>query len=335
MKYPKFIKKGDTIGVTAPSGGFVGDAPFYQLSNAIKKVEEYGYKIITTPNVYTEINGRSSDKMDRVKQLTELFINKEVSAIICARGGDFLIEMISLFNFNIVADNLKWIQGYSDPTSLLFILTTNYDIATIYGNNFGIFGMKNWHISLNYNFDILEGKTLIQNSFDKFENEKPEKLIGDEEYNLDTLVKWQNLNNEEEIKMTGRIIGGCLDVLIHLIGTKYDKTKEFINRYKDDGIIWYFDNFAINTDEIVTVMWQLQEAGWFVNTKGIIFGRNLTEYSAYDISFVDALKECLDIPIIINADIGHKPPRMTIINGAYAKVICSKGKGIIKFELKR
>ena len=41
----------------------------------------------------------------------------------------------------------------------------------------------------------------------------------------------------------------------------------------------------------------------------------------------------LNVPIIINADIGHISPRMTIINGSIANIISKNGKGKIKFQL--
>ena len=39
------------------------------------------------------------------------------------------------------------------------------------------------------------------------------------------------------------------------------------------------------------------------------------------------------VPIIYDADISHKGPSMTIINGAIAEVQSKKGKGNIKLEL--
>ena len=63
----------------------------------------------------------------------------------------------------------------------------------------------------------------------------------------------------------------------------------------------------------------------------------MIEASYYDISFIDAVKsslEGLDIPIILNADIGHVSPRMTIINGAISNITVEKGKGTINFKLK-
>ena len=43
-----------------------------------------------------------------------------------------------------------------------------------------------------------------------------------------------------EVEFSGRLLGGCLDTLITLAGTKYDKTREFAEKYKDDGIIFFF-----------------------------------------------------------------------------------------------
>lgn len=59
--------------------------------------------------------------------------------------------------------------------------------------------------------------------------------------------------------------------------------------------------------------------------------------SYYDISFQEAILHSLgdlDIPIIINADIGHVSPRMTIINGAVATITSKNGKGKVVFEFK-
>ena len=51
--------------------------------------------------------------------------------------------------------------------------------------------------------------------------------------------------------LKGRTIGGCLDVLIALVGTRFDKTKSFIEKYKEDGFIWYLESF--NLPELVAL----------------------------------------------------------------------------------
>lgn len=337
MIYPKFIKKNSSIGITAPSDGVVEKEDLYRLDSAIKKFEDLSFYIKETNNVRKSSKGRSSSSKECAFELESLFKDKNVSSIICVAGGDFLLEMLSELNFNIVKENPKWLQGYSDPTGLLFTITTNLDIATIYADNFKSFGMKHWHESLKNNVEILKGNILKQNSFDKYEKERVERSIGDEEYHLTEKVYWENLTGEEKIEVTGRMIGGCLDILNDLFGTRFDKTKEFIEKYKADGIIWYFDNCEFSSEQLIRTLWKFKDNGWFCYTKGIIFGRSMTEKSYYDISFKEAitysLKE-LNVPIIIDADIGHISPRMTIINGAIATITSEKGKGTIEFELK-
>lgn len=337
MIYPSYLKEKDNIGVTAPSDGVVEKEDLYRLDSAINKFKEIGFTIKETDNVRHSTKGRSSSSTKRAKQLEELFIDKDIKAIICVGGGDFLLEMLSEFDFNVVKNNPKWLQGYSDPTGLLFTITTNLDIATIYADNFKSFGMNPWHKSLENNIEILKGNIINQNSFEKYEKERITRTKGDEPYNLTETVHWDNLNNEDKIKIKGRIIGGCIDILNDLFGTRFDKTKEFIEKYKDDGIIWYFDNCELSSEQLIRTLWKFKDNGWFKHTKGIIFGRSMTETSYYDISFKEAISHSLkdlNIPIILNADIGHVSPRMTIINGAIATITSERGRGIIEFKLK-
>lgn len=336
MIYPQFLNKNDTIGVTAPSDGVVEEIDINRLNNAIKKFEEKGHKIKETSNVRTSEKGKSAPSKVQAQELESLFEDKDIKCIICAGGGDFLLEMLSEVDFEIIKNNPKWLQGYSDPTGLLFAITTNLDIATIYADNFKGFGMEDWHKSLENNLKILGGNLIKQKNFDKYESKRAERVIGNEGYNLDTEVKWENINNNE-INITGRMIGGCIDILTELFGTRFDKTKEFIEKYKEDGIIWYLENCEMTSESIIRTLWKFKDNGWFECTKGIIFGRSALEKSCYDISFKEAVTRVLgdlNIPIIFNVDIGHVSPRMTIINGAITNIISRDGKGEIIFDLK-
>lgn len=336
MIYPKFIKPGDLIGVPAPSDGITEVGKLKRLDYAIKNIENKGYKVIETKSVRESVKGRSTSSENQAKELESLYLNNDVKTIICAAGGDFLIEILPYIDFAIIKDNIKWLQGYSDPTGLLYTITTKLDIATIYGSNFGEFGMKPWHKSLEGNFKILEGNIIEQESFSKYASSHTKYINGDESYNLDQEVLWENLNNEDEISLNGRIIGGCIDILSEIFGTKFDYTKDFLEKYKNDGIIWYFDNCEFSSEGLIRILWKMKNMDYFKYCKGIIFGRSATESSYYDISFKEAVKhslEELNIPIIINADIGHVAPRMTIINGSIANIKSKAGKGSINFKL--
>lgn len=336
MIYPEFLKEHDTIGVTAPSDGITDEVKLKRLDNAIKNFEDRSFIIKETPNVRCSVKGRSSSSKERAEELERLYKDDNVKTIITSGGGDFLLEMLSELDFNVIKDNPKWLQGYSDPTGLLFTITTNLDIATIYADNFKTFGMEPWHKSLENNLEILKGNIIEQTSFSKYEEDK--KLItGLESFNLTKKVYWKNLNNEDTLNIKGRIIGGCLDLITELFGTRFNNTKAFLEKYNDDGIIWYFDVCELSSESLIRTLWKLKDNGYFKYTKGILFSRVYACNSYYDITYEEAIYESLkdlNIPIIINADIGHVSPRMTIINGAIATITSSKGKGKIKFTLK-
>jgi len=75
---------------------------------------------------------------------------------------------------------------------------------------------------------------------------------------------------------------------------------------------------------------------WFKNTTGLLYGRVDGYNDVQDYSYVDALKDLsnmINVPIIYDVDLGHKPPQLTYINGAYAEVTIDNNKGKIVQKL--
>lgn len=333
MQYPEFIKKGGKIAVTAPSMGFYKEEQLMEYENAIQNIKKMGFKFLETNNVRKDKNGRSASARERARQFMQVWKNEDVSAIICAKGGDFCCEMLDELDFEVLKNSKpKWLQGFSDITNLGFVFTTNLDIATIYGENIRDYGMKELFPNLTNSIKIMEGNEITQKSFGRYESKDTERNVF-ESYNLTKEIHWKNLNGEKEIHFSGRCIGGCFDVIVNLIGTKYDKTREYIQKYKEDGIVWFFDVYEMSTPQVFCHLWQLKNAGYFEYCKGIIFGRPIYIREDYEMSFETAIKDAIgnaNIPIILDADIGHLPPQMPIVNGSILDVICRGGEGIIK-----
>ena len=336
MIYPKFIEKGMCIGVPAPSSGAYDDLHIKKYENAKSNLEKLGYKLILSKNINKSEKCRSASAIERAKEVNKMFEDENIGFIMCAAGGEFLVEILPYVKFEKILSNPKFVQGFSDPTGLLFPLTTKYDIATIYGNNFGDYGTSEYDRSITDNLEILKGNLITQNNYEMFEDEKGEKITGLEGYNFTTKVEWKVLNNKD-VTINGRIIGGCIDVIAELAGTKYDGTKQFIEKYKDDGIIWYFDNCELSKEELIRTLWKFNEFEYFKYTKGIVFGRNGIETSFLGYTMEECLKDSvinqLNVPIIYDTDISHKGPCLTIINGAIANIEACNGGGNISFEL--
>ncbi|WMJ89503.1 S66 family peptidase [Anaerocolumna sp. MB42-C2] len=337
MIYPAFIQKGGTIGITALSDGNKRDTDIIRLDSGKRQLSLKGYKLLETAHVRSSIKGRSSDGKTRAEEFMKLIKEEEVRWIISAKGGDYLMEMLPFVDFNQISLNPTWIQGYSDNTGITFTVTTNCNMATVYGCNFNDFGMEPWHKAIENNLTILEGNNIVQTSFDFYEDGFYDRITGLESYHTDKEVYWKNITGQEEINLNGRLLGGCLDVLLNLVGTKYDKTACFVEKCKEHGVVWYLESFSLNSEALTRGLWQLREAGWFQNAKGFVFGRPAFYDEQGEISYKEAVLSVLgelEVPVILEADIGHKAPAMTMINGALGFISCKDGKASLRMELR-
>ncbi len=326
MIYPKFLQENSLIGITSPSRGQGEKLEAFEKS--LEHIKENNWRILETANVRA-VGDVSGPPEERAKQFMDLMTDDSVDMIMCASGGDFLLDMLPYLEDHKIKD--KWVMGYSDPTSLLYYITTKFDIATIYDHNAGSFDSTHLFDSQKMVFEYLKGNILPQESFNYHETNMESRVDGD--YALTEKTEWKAVNGEVDI--TGRMIGGCLDCLQYLPGTKFDQTKKFVEKYKEDGFIWYFDVFALKTEDVYLSLFQLKEAGWFEHVKGVIVGRVLFPNSFSSMTYEEAFQKIFgDIPIIMEADIGHVVPKMTIINGAIAHVTCKEGKGRIEQYLK-
>lgn len=336
MTYPDFVKKNSFIGVPAPSAGAGSHQKKNKIMNAKRTLEQLGYKLVLSNNLFKSERGRSAPAEERAKEINDMFENKDIDILLCASGGDFLVEILPYIDFDRFQNNPKLVAGFSDPTALLYPITTKYDIATIYGQNFSSFGTESLHQSQKDFLEIIKGNLIEEHSYELYEKEYSEKVTGLENYNLTEKVYWHTLDNKPTF-LQGRIIGGCFDIISELAGTKYDGINEFNEKYKKDGIIWYFDNCELSKEETIRTLWKMGELGYFKYTKGVIFGRFGTDTTYYDYDVKTCLEDSilskLNIPIIYDADISHKAPCLTIINGAIAKINVKEGRGTISFTI--
>ena len=334
MKYPKFLQENNTIGVPAPSNGASSDKKINRNNQAIKYFKESGFNLVLSKNINKSTRGRSASSKKRGQEINDMFSNNEIDIIMCLTGGEFLIESLPYVDYSIIKEHPKLITGFSDSTGLLYTITTKYDIATIYGHNLSSFGTNQLHKS-HYDFlELIKGERFSFDSYDLYESEYHEEITGLESYNLDTKVKWKTISNKN-IEVEGRIIGGCLDIISSLAGTKYDGINEFNEKYKNDGIIWYFDNCELSCEEVIRTLWKLNELNYFKYTKAVIFGRFGVIKSCFDYNIKTCLEDSiltkLNIEIIYDADISHKAPCLPVVNGSIAKVRCFNNKGSINY----
>lgn len=322
MHYPAFIKPGDTIGIPAPSAG-VGHK-LEHFDRALAYLKKAGFSTQETASV--RYNGIvSTDAATRARELESCFLDDKIKAIITAAGGDFLMEMLPELDFSILLQHPKWLMGMSDPSTLLFILPVCYDMATLYGNNIGGFDQNPELRSQKDALAFLRGEYPVQENYAWYYVGKGAEDLPKED------VYWQTPNGAVDIQ--GRLIGGCIDALRDIIGTPYDRVKDFTNCYEKDGIVWFFDNYALKAEDFYHCLWQMKQAGWFHHTRGVVLGRTLFPGTWIDMTYTEALQRIFgtSCPLILEADIGHTTPGFTLVNGGYVHMKAKDGKGCIRF----
>jgi muramoyltetrapeptide carboxypeptidase LdcA involved in peptidoglycan recycling len=369
MRYGKFLPNGGTIGFIAPSFGCATEPYIQEFDSAIDKFLGMGYSVDIGPDCSEDKGIGISNTPEKCgEEINSYFPSVENDVLISCGGGELMCQDLPFVDFDLIREApAKWFMGYSDNTNLTFLLPTLTDTAAIYGPCVSSFGSEKWHESIYDAMNVLTGKSLTVHAYDMWERES----LKDEEhpfasYNLteknnvisyipgekdlvttSILPREKDLTgspispvikgNENETEFSGRLIGGCLDCLGTLVGTRFDKAAEFCDRYADDGIIWFFESCELNTMSIRRYIWQLDQAGWFKNVKGFLIGRpfmfdqpimGLDQYDA-----VIGILRKYNVPIIMDLDIGHLPPMMPLIEGSLADVRLSENDFQITMNL--
>lgn len=333
MRYPEFMREHGTIGFVAPSCS-CGTEPYYSgFRNALKKFKELGHITVTGPNCYAvEGIGISNTPKKCGEEINEFFARKDINCLISCGGGELMCEILDFVDFEALRKlPPKWYMGYSDNTNLTFLLTTLCDTASIYGPCAAAFGMEPWHEAIEDAYGMLKGEKQRVKGYDKWEKESRK----DEEHPLEpyhvtepvqrkVFVGEQLADPEETVVMEGRLLGGCMDCLVNLLGTGYDKVEEFAKRYREDGIIWFLESCDLNVMGIRRGLWQMEHAGWFRYTKGFLIGRpacygqKLMGMDAY--KAVTGILGKYQVPVLMDLDIGHLPPAMPVMCGSMARI---------------
>ena len=339
MRFPEFLKENGTIGFVAPSFGCNIEPYRTAFDHAQEKFKALGHTLVLGPNCYEGKGiGISNTPAACGKELTEGYLSPESDVLISCGGGELMCEILDYVDFEqIKAAKPKWYMGYSDNTNMTFLLATLCDTASIYGPCAAAFGMEPWHASIRDAYQVLTGKLSELEGYPLWEKES----LKDEEHPLEPI----NATEPRKIRcfpaakksaFSGRLIGGCMDCLVNLLGTCYDNVEAFNERYREEGIVWFLEACDLNVMGIRRAIWQMKHAGWFSHVKGFLIGRplchgqellGLDQYRAV----TDLLQE-YDVPVLMDLDIGHIAPMMPLICGSHVDVRLDGQKLRIKME---
>ncbi|RJE86028.1 LD-carboxypeptidase [Paenibacillus sp. 1011MAR3C5] len=331
ITYP-LLRQNATIGVTAPSSGVQEELHFI-LTEAVAKMKNEGFSVVLGETPWKQHKAKSSSAIERAAELNAMMADKKIDIIIPPWGGELLIELLEHLDFGSYSD--KWLLGYSDTSILLLAVTLATGIATAHGTNLVDVRGEYWDDTTAAWLLALRTKTgesIVQQSSSLFQKEWNFETPSPCVFHLTEPTSWKTASGNPS-HMSGRLLGGCIDIIRHLAGTPYGDIAAFRQKHiPGEPIVWYFENCDLRTTDLKRSLVQLKLAGWFDDCSGLMFGRSATNAPVEDYVIEDVyrdLAEELRVPIIYDIDCGHVPPQMTFINGAYAEIAVSAGKGTV------
>jgi muramoyltetrapeptide carboxypeptidase len=332
ITYPH-LKRGASIGVTAPSSGVPTELHELVIL-ACRSLEKEGFQTTCGETVWTQDKAKSAPALKRAAEFNEMMANDGIDMIFPPWGGELLIEMLEHIDFENIKN--KWVLGYSDTSMLLLAITLKTGIATAHGTNLiDVRGEFSDETTSMWQTVLLtrQGESVLQHSSGKFQvkwqHDNPTPCV----FHLTEPTAWQTVSNRKE-NIKGRLLGGCIDVIRHLIGTPYGDVQGFRQQHlQGEPLLWYFENCELNTTDLRRSLVQMKLAGWFDHCSGLMFGRSPANMPVDDYTVVNVyqdLAEELGVPVIFDIDCGHVPPQITFINGAYAEVEVVDGQGTVR-----
>lgn len=286
---PNRIKKGATLGLVAPGSPIYSSSQFDAMLDNLKGL---GYSLKLGNHVKDKKGYLAGEDKDRAQDVMDMFLDSEVDAILCTRGGWGCNRILPLLDFEMIKSNPKPFIGFSDITSLHMAIQKKSGLVTFHGP----VGKSEW----------------TELTVDAWE----EVLIKGEQ------VKFITPNDQEDSYTinsgvaSGRLLGGNLTVLSSMVGSEY------LPDFK--GAILFLEDIGEDVYRIDRMLTQLKLAGILDQINGFVFGK-CTDCFAGDNSLT--LKEVfedhislLDIPAYYGAMISHEEDNITLPIGVQATI---------------
>ena len=301
MIIPNRLKKGDTIGVVAPSNPIVGDN-VEEIIRAKEKVEKDGFKVEFSKNLFSNTNGYSSTAKEKAEDINYMFSNRNIKMIWCAKGGENSNSTFEYLDYDIIKKNPKIICGYSDITSITNIITAKTGLVTFSSTNF---------------------KTIATDETDFSYQEALKRFVDGD----------LSLGKPEDYKVIrsgvaeGELVGGNLSLTRGLVAGKYNID------FKDK--ILFIEELGFETwpAMVSNYLYFMKQNGVFDKIKGLWIGSYNHESNTFLEKIVlDVIGDEYNFPIIKSDNFGHIEEKIVIPIGTKAKIDTKSEEKIMLLE---
>ena len=302
MIIPKKLEIGDMIGVVAPSNPIINEN-IQEIEQAKEMIKKLGFKVKFSKNLFSNKNGYSASAKEKTEDINEMFKDKNVKMVWCAKGGENSNSTFDYLDFETIKQNPKIICGYSDITSLTNIIAEKTGLVTFSGTNFKTIATDETDYSLK---EVL--KRFLDGSLEFGKNEFGYKTI-------------------KEGSAEGKLIGGNLSLTRAMVAGKY-------NIDFSDKILFLEElGFETGPALVSNYLYYMKQNEVFDKIRGIWIG-NYTHESGITLEQIlgDTLGNEFKGPIIKSENFGHIEQKTVIPIGVMAKIDTSEKEKIKLLE---
>lgn len=315
------LQPGDMVGIVSPAWGGAGLYP-HRVDRGIKHLQALGFKVKTGEYALNH-NGPVSDTAEhRTADIHSMFADPQIKAIIAAVGGNHSCHLLPLLDFNLIRQQPKVFMGFSDITVLNVAIWQQTGLVTFNGpallTDFAevprMFKYTETYwlkaVSQAQPIGLLAPSTWWTEEFldwaEKADLTRPRRKQASS--------GWQCLKAGSG---EGTLIGGCLESLEHLRGTR------FWPQWQDSIMFFETSEGAPPPSRVDSILMDYENMGVLAQLKGMLIGRPMR--------YTDAMKQQLrevvlertrhyNFPIISDMDFGHTAPQFTLPIGCRARI---------------
>lgn len=293
MIKPQALQPGDTIGIIAPAG----PVDQTELTRGVDRLKAMGFHPVIGESVAKQSRYLAGEDQERVADLHRMFLDLEIRAIVCARGGYGTARILPYLDLELIRKHPKIFVGSSDVTPLLNYLRQRLSLVTFHGPM----------VAPNF------GRTPTPLGDDWFRK----ILAGGVDNPSDGCLMVEGIQVLKGGQAEGHLVGGCLTLLCSTLGTPYE--------IETDGSILVLEDVNESPYRIDRMLTQLKAASKLRNVKGMIFGKmpGCQPPSDAGFSLEDVVRDLLSdlsIPVLFGFPAGHGRDQVTLPLGIRARV---------------
>ncbi len=281
---PPPLKPGDRIGVAAPAGPVRQSA----VEAGMRYLRERGYRPESAPHLLDRFGYLAGTDDDRLDDLNRMIADDDLAAVWFARGGYGSGRIVDRVDLGPLRDRPKALVGYSDMTMLFAAARRSLDLVTYYGPMVTDLGTP-------ARFDPASLWSMVG------------AAATGSEYDISSATVLRRGSGR------GPLLGGCLSLLVSLLGTPWD--------LQTDGAILYWEEVNEEPYRIDRMLGHLKNAGKLARLKGMVVG-SLVNCRPADpaaaLSIADIVRTHLagtDYPVMMDLPSGHAEGKLTLALG--------------------